>query len=55
MNFEDSLRRQVIQLLINMPNTTLVVVSNEADFAKQCDKLLLMHEGIIKDITNTIQ
>jgi ATP-binding cassette, subfamily B, bacterial len=54
MNFEDPLRRQIIQLLIDMTNTTVVVVSNEVDFAKQCGKLLLMHKGSIKDITNTV-
>ena len=53
MNLEDGLRRQIIQLLNEIKNTTLVVVSNDEDFAKQCDKVLIMHEGRITAVTNT--
>ncbi len=53
MNFENGQRQQIIQLLTEINNTTLVVVSNDEDFAKQCDKVLIMDEGRITVITNT--
>lgn len=53
MNFENDLRRQIIQLLNEIKNTTLVVVSNDEDFAKQCDKVLIMNEGSITTVINT--
>lgn len=38
--FENSHRQQVIKLLKEMRNATVIVVSNEEDFARQCDRVL---------------
>lgn len=45
MNFQNGHRQQIIQLLTELKNTTLVVVSNDEDFAKQCDKIIIIDEG----------
>ena len=45
MNFQNGHRQQIIQLLNETKNTTLVVVSNDEDFAKQCDKIIIIDEG----------
>ena len=42
LNMEEPYRRQVIRLLSEMKNTTLIVVSNDEDFAKQCDKIIAL-------------
>lgn len=52
MHFENGPRLQIIQLLNEIKNTTLVVVSNDEDFAKQCDKVLIIEEGCITTLTN---
>lgn len=44
MNFEDGYRQQIIQMLHDIPNSTIVVVSNDEDFAKQCNKVFIMEE-----------
>ena len=44
MNFEDGYRQQIIQMLHAIPNSTIVVVSNDEDFAKQCNKVFIMEE-----------
>ncbi|MBC7743515.1 MAG: ABC transporter ATP-binding protein, partial [Flavobacterium sp.] len=46
-NLENDNRFQIIQLLNETKNTTLVVVCNDENFAKQCDKVILMKEGSI--------
>lgn len=47
MNVENIKRQQIIQLLLDTKNTTIIVVSNDEDFAKQCDKIITIDEGII--------
>lgn len=44
-NFQNGHRLQIIQLLNEIKNTTLIVVSNDEDFAKQCDKIIIIDEG----------
>ncbi|MDZ4810911.1 MAG: ATP-binding cassette domain-containing protein [Bacteroidota bacterium] len=45
MNFQDIHRRQIIQLLGEIDNTTLIVVSNDEEFIRQCDKVIRIEEG----------
>mgnify|MGYP003396640767 FL=1 len=44
MSTEDSYRQQIIQMLNDIANTTIVVVSNDEEFTKQCDKVFIMKE-----------
>ncbi len=44
-NTENSYRRQIIELLSELKNTTVIVVSNDEEFATQCDKILTMNVG----------
>lgn len=44
MSTEDSYRQQIIQILNDIANTTIVVVSNDEEFTKQCDKVFIMKE-----------
>ncbi len=46
MNVQNGHRQQIIELLNQIKNTTVVVVSNDEDFAKQCDKIIFIDEGI---------
>ncbi len=50
MSFEDVYRQQIIQMLNDISNSTIVVVSNDEEFAKQCDKVFIMEEHRIIDI-----
>ena len=50
MSFEDGYRQQIIQMLNDISNSTIVVVSNDEEFAKQCDKVFIMEEHRIIDI-----
>ncbi len=52
-NLGNSQRNQIMQLLFEIKDTTLVVVSNDDDFAKQCDKILNIQEGNINTVTNS--
>ncbi len=45
MNFQHNHRQQIIELLLNLKNTTVVVVSSDEDFAKQCTKQIEMDEN----------
>jgi ATP-binding cassette subfamily B protein len=51
-NLENGQRNQIIQLLLEIKNTTLIVVSNDDDFIKQCDKVIIIEEGLVNTITN---
>ena len=51
-NLENGQRNQIMQLLLEIKHTTLIVVSNDDDFAKKCDKILNMEEGNINTVTN---
>jgi ATP-binding cassette, subfamily B, bacterial len=52
MNFEDIHRQQIIQLLNEIKNTTLIVVSNDEEFAGLCDKVILVEKGNATLISN---
>jgi len=45
MSFSNGHRKQIMQLLTGIKNTTLVVVSNDEEFAKQCDRVIVMNEN----------
>lgn len=45
MNFQHNHRQQIIELLLNLKNTTVVVVSSDEDFAKQCTTQIEMDEN----------
>jgi len=45
MNLEKSLRLQVMQLLEETSQRTVVVVTNDADYLSQCDKVITIDEG----------
>ncbi len=47
INTEDSYRRQIIQLLSEIKDTTVVVLSNDEAFATKCDKIITMIDGSI--------
>ncbi len=51
-NFENANRQQIIQLLHNLDNTTLVVVTNDDDFATLCHKVITIEEGTITTQTD---
>jgi ABC-type bacteriocin/lantibiotic exporter with double-glycine peptidase domain len=49
MSFSNGHRSQIMQLLAGIKNTTMVVVSNDEEFAKQCDRVIVLNEtGTIK-------
>ncbi len=52
-NLENGQRNQIIELLKEIKNTTIIVVSNDDDFAKQCDKILTIEDGRITTQTNS--
>ena len=45
---ENIYRQQIMQLLCNIENTTLVVVTNDEEFAGLCDKVVIIEDGKIK-------
>lgn len=45
MNFDKNHRNQLMQLLTELKNTTLVVVTNDEEFAGLCDKLITIEKG----------
>ncbi len=50
MYFSNGQRKQLMQLLTELKNTTMVVVTNDDEFAKQCDRVIIMNEnGSIKN------
>jgi ATP-binding cassette, subfamily B, bacterial len=53
MNMSRENRSQILQLLNEIKNTTLVVVTNDDEFIQQCDKVIVMDEnGSINNKTN---
>ncbi len=52
MSFEDEYRQQIIQMLNDISNSTIVVVSNDEEFAKQCNKVFIMEEHRIIEKQN---
>ena len=47
INTESSYRRQIMQLLSEIKDTTVIVVSNNEEFATRCDKIVTMMDGKI--------
>lgn len=45
LNSENEQRSQIIQLLTEINNTTMVVVTNDEAFANLCDKIITLEEG----------
>lgn len=45
MNMSREHRRQILQLLNEIKNTSLVVVTNDEEFIQQCDKVIVMNEN----------
>lgn len=45
MNLGNNHRQQIMELLLSLKNTTLVVVSNDEEFARQCNRILIMNEN----------
>ncbi len=45
LNFQEHHRLQIIELLLGLPHTTVVVVSNDDDFAKRCDKQIVLDKN----------
>lgn len=45
MNMSREHRSQILQLLNEVKNTTLVVVTNDEEFIQQCDKVIVMNEN----------
>lgn len=50
VNSENGNRSQIIELLNEIKNTTVIVVSNDEEFATKCDKIITMKEGSILSI-----
>lgn len=47
INTEIGHRQQIIKMLLELKDTTVVVVSNDDDFAASCDKIITMEKGRI--------
>ncbi len=45
MNFSNEHRRQIMQLLKEVKNTTLVVVTNDEEYIQLCDKVIVINEN----------
>ncbi len=54
MNYGNGFRQLIINILNDAENTTIVVVSNDDEFAKQCNKVIIMEEhSILSQHNNT--
>ncbi len=52
INTENGHRSQIMKLLSEIKDTTVIVVSNDEEFASQCDKILTMTDGnIVTSVT----
>jgi len=50
INFQENHRKQIMQLLTSLQNTTVVVVSNDDEFIKKCTKRIVIDEnGSVKN------
>ena len=50
INFHENHRKQIMQLLTSLQNTTVVVVSNDDEFIKKCTKRIVIDEnGSVKN------
>jgi len=48
LHSENAYRKQIIQMLTQIENTTIVVVSNDEAFAGLCDKVIIIEDGRIE-------
>lgn len=46
-NFENGYQDRLMQLLSEMKNTTLVVVTNDENFVSRCDKIITIEKGTV--------
>ena len=44
LNFENNQRNQIIQMIKEFQNSTVVIVSNDEEFASQCTKIITMND-----------
>lgn len=52
-NIEEDIKQRIINYLLHqLPNQTLLVISNDHSFAAQCDKIVLMEDGAMKAFGN---
>ena len=50
---EEKIKRQIIDYLLHgTPHQTILVISNDHEFASKCDKVIYMQEGTIKAVGN---
>ena len=48
---EEEVKLQIIDYLLNgTPHQTVLVISNDHEFAAKCDKVIFMQEGAIKAV-----
>lgn len=52
MNNENGYRRSIIELLGEIKNSTVVVVSNDLEFTRHCDKIITINNGVTTIINN---
>lgn len=45
LNAKDQQRQDLIKILLGLPNTTVVVVTNDQDYADRCDKVFVLNEN----------
>ena len=45
MNAKDQQKEHLIKTLLGLPNTTVVVVTNDQEYADRCDKVFLLNEN----------
>jgi ABC-type lipoprotein export system ATPase subunit len=52
MNNENGYRRSIIELLGEIKNSTVVVVSNDPEFGGRCDKIITINNGVTTTVNN---
>lgn len=52
MNNENGYRRSIIELLGEIKNSTVVVVSTDPEFASHCDKIITINNGVTTIVNN---
>lgn len=50
MNVKDQQRQELLNTLLGLPNTTVVVVTNDQEYADRCDKVFVLDENGILTI-----
>lgn len=44
INYDNNWRKQIMQLILEQRNTTLVVITEDEDYCRQCDKIILLSD-----------